>query len=55
MGLKLARISHEEHQTEWKNNTILIDTPGHARGPKCITASVEADLNPGVLEAQRIF
>jgi hypothetical protein len=31
------------------------DTPGHARGPKCITASVEADLNPGVLEAQRIF
>ena len=34
---------------------FLIDTPGHARGPKCITASVEADLNPGVLEAQRIF
>jgi hypothetical protein len=22
-----------------------IDTPGHARGPKCLTASVEADLN----------
>ena len=21
----LARISHEEHQTEWKTNTILID------------------------------
>ena len=21
----LARISHEEHQTEWKNNTILIN------------------------------
>ena len=22
---ELARISHEEHQTEWKNNTILIN------------------------------
>jgi hypothetical protein len=21
----LTRISHEEHQTEWKNNTILIN------------------------------
>ncbi len=21
----LARISYEEHQTEWKNNTILIN------------------------------
>ena len=33
----------------------MIDTPGHARGPKFATASVEADLNPGVLEVQRIF
>ena len=31
----------------------LIDTPGHARGPKHITASVEADLNPGALDVQR--
>jgi hypothetical protein len=22
---ELARISHEEHQPEWKNNTILIN------------------------------
>jgi len=31
-----------------------IDTPGHARGPEFITASAEADQNPGVLEVQRI-
>ena len=22
---RLARISHEEHQTEWQNKTLLID------------------------------
>ena len=32
-----------------------IDTPGHARGPKSITASVEADLNPGVLDTRHNF
>ncbi len=26
MELNQARISHEEHQTEWKNNTILVTT-----------------------------
>ena len=33
----------------------IIDTPGHARGPNCITASVEADLNPGALGTRHNF
>jgi len=35
-------------------NPITIDTPGHAQGPIFVTASAEADLNPSVLEVQRI-
>ena len=58
-GSVMGRCYKKHRHQEFISFLNLIDTPRHARSPKCVTASVEAsveaDLSPGVLEIQRIF